>query len=59
MRVAEDLGQPVDDGIDVVAELADEVGVGAVVEVTDEMGRGCGVVEEFLEGGSVGGEHHR
>jgi hypothetical protein len=49
-RFAEDLGQAVDDRIDVVADLADEVGAGVVVEVADEMGRECSVVQEFLEG---------
>jgi len=49
-RIAEDLGNAVDDRIDVVAELADEVGADVVVEVADEMGRECSVMEEFLEG---------
>jgi hypothetical protein len=37
-RVAKELGQLVGDRIDVVAELADELGL-CVVEVADEMGR--------------------
>jgi hypothetical protein len=54
-RGAEDLGQAVDDRVDVVAELLDEVGVVVVVKVADEMGRGCGAVAELLEDGSVDG----
>jgi hypothetical protein len=48
--VAEELGQTVDDRIDVVAELADEVGAGVVFDVADEMGGECSVMKEFLEG---------
>jgi hypothetical protein len=43
----------VDERIDVFAERA---GGNGVVEVADDTGRGCGVVEEFLEGGSAEGE---
>jgi hypothetical protein len=57
-RGAEDLGQAVDDRVDVVAELADEVGVVVIVEVADEMSRGCGVLEELLEDGSIEGQLH-
>jgi hypothetical protein len=57
-RGAEDLGQAVDDRVDVVAELADEVGVLVIVEVADEMCRGCGVVEELLEDGSIEDQRH-
>ena len=57
-RGTEDLGQAMDDRVDVVADLADEVGVVVIVEVADEMGRGCGVVGELLEDGSVEGRRH-
>lgn len=57
-RGAEDLGQAVDDRIDVVTELADEVGVAVIVEVADEAGRGRGVLEELLEDGSVEDQRH-
>lgn len=57
-RVAEDLGQAVDDRVDVVAELADEVALRVVVEVADEMRRECRVVEEFLEDGGFQGDAH-
>jgi hypothetical protein len=55
-RVAEDLGQPVDNRVDVVTELADELGVGTVVEMANELSRGCGVLAEVVEDGSVEGE---
>jgi hypothetical protein len=52
-RVAEELGQLMDDRVDAIADLADELGVGVVVEVTQQVSCECGVVEEFLEEGSV------
>jgi hypothetical protein len=52
---AEELAQAVGDGIDVLAERA---GCHGVVEVADEVGRECGVVEEFLEGGTVNADAH-
>lgn len=55
-RVAEDLGQAVDYCVDVVTELADEVGVG--LEMANEPSRGCGVMVEVLEAGSIEGEFH-
>ncbi|HEY6178293.1 MAG TPA: hypothetical protein VIX73_27740, partial [Kofleriaceae bacterium] len=55
---AEELSQAVDDGVDVVAELVDEIGGRVVVEVTDEMGRESGMVEELLEDRAVDGELH-
>lgn len=57
-RVAEDLGQPVNDSVEVVAEWIDELRPGAVIEVTDELGRACRVVEEVLEGSSVEDQLH-
>ena len=47
-RVAEKLGQLVDDRIDMLGERASRDGV---VEVADEVSRRCGVVQESLEGG--------
>jgi hypothetical protein len=58
VRVAKDLGQLMDDRVNAIAELADEVGMGVVVEMADELGRGRGVMEEFLERGSVDGQLH-
>jgi len=52
-KLAEELGQLVDDRIDVLAERA---GCDGVVEMADEVSRRCGVVQESLEGGTVEGE---
>lgn len=39
MRVAEDFGEAMDERIDVVGDLAENVGVDVVVEVADEAAR--------------------
>jgi hypothetical protein len=57
-RVAEDLGQAVNDGVDVVAQPADEVAVRLLVEVADEICREGWVVERFLEDGAFKSDVH-
>jgi hypothetical protein len=53
VRVAEELGQVVDDRVDVIGEWASGDGV---VAMADEVSRRRGVLEEFVEGGSVEGD---